>query len=86
MREKWLRWRGGRFTDKAFLEATAEVFALRKQVQRLKDAMERDMRQHIADRREWLRKEADLVSINHDLAAQLAASDGQLIAYGLERR
>lgn len=80
----WLKFRGGRWTDAAYLDACGEVFALRKQVQRLKDAMEKDGREYIQSRREWQQEKAALIEINHDLAAQWASACGQLHAYGIE--
>lgn len=81
----WLR-RPRQYEDTYFLEASAEVYALRKQVERLKDGWEKDKREFQEERREWLRKEETYIEVNHDLAAKLCASDAQLVAYGLERR
>lgn len=75
------------FDDRAFLDACAEVFALRKQVHRLTDQLEADRREFIAERRAWKAKEQTYVDVNHDIAAKLTAADAQLIAWtGQEHR
>lgn len=71
-----------RFEDGLYLEAAAEVFRLNQQTKRLKDAMELEIREHIAERRLWLRRENQLLEDNTRLAVQLAAAHARLILLG----
>lgn len=60
-----------------YLTAVVEVRRYRQQAERLKAALEKEIRDGHEER-------SDLLRMNHDLAAQLAAAHAQLIAAGYE--